>query len=79
VLVLDKDNWKLYEIYRAFTIDGVKAWNAYSGSVFDLKNPKPRPAGWTSADAAGYPFCQASLATMKFAERRSSRTRFGLS
>jgi len=55
VLVLDKDNWKLYEIYRAFPIDGGKAWNAYSGSVFDLKNPKPRPAGWTSADAAGLP------------------------
>jgi hypothetical protein len=53
VLVLDKDNWKLYEIYRAFPIDGGKAWNADSGSVFDLKQPKPRPAGWTSADAAG--------------------------
>ena len=55
VLVLDKDNWKLYEIYRGFPIDGGKSWNAYSGSVFDLKNPKPRPAGWTSADAAGLP------------------------
>jgi hypothetical protein len=55
VLILDKDNWKLYEIYRAFSIDGGKAWNAYSGSVFDLKAPKPRPAGWTSADAAGLP------------------------
>lgn len=55
VLVLDKDNWKLYEIYRAFPVDGGKAWNAYSGSVFDLKTPKPRPAGWTSADAAGLP------------------------
>lgn len=55
VLVLDKDNWKLYEIYRAFPIDGGKSWQAYSGSVFDLKNPKPRPAGWTSADAAGLP------------------------
>ena len=55
VLVLDKDNWKLYEIYRAFPVDGGKAWNAYSGSVFDLKAPKQRPAGWTSADAAGLP------------------------
>ncbi len=55
VLVLDKDNWKLYEIYRAFSVDGGKAWNAYSGSVFDLKAPKPRPTGWTSADAAGLP------------------------
>lgn len=55
VLVLDWDNQKLYEIHRAFPIDGGKSWNAYSGAVFDLKNPKPRPANWTSADAAGLP------------------------
>lgn len=55
VLVLDKDNWKLYEIFRAFPLDGGKAWKAGSGAVFDLKAPKPRPAGWTSADAAGLP------------------------
>ncbi|MBL9160916.1 MAG: hypothetical protein JNJ70_25780 [Verrucomicrobiales bacterium] len=55
VLVLDKDNWKLYEIFRAFPIDGGKSWKAGSGAVFDLKAPKPRPAGWTSADAAGLP------------------------
>lgn len=55
VLVLDKDNRKLYEIFRAFPIDGGKSWKAGSGAVFDLKAPKPRPAGWTSADAAGLP------------------------
>jgi hypothetical protein len=55
VLVLDRDNWKLYEIFRAFPINGGKSWKAGSGAVFDLKNPKPRPAGWTSADAAGLP------------------------
>jgi len=55
VLVLDKDNWKLYEIFRAFPVDGGKAWKAASGAIFDLKAPKPRPAGWTSADAAGLP------------------------
>lgn len=55
VLVLDKDNWKLYELFRAFPIDGGKAWKAGSGAIFDLKNPTPRPAGWTSADAAGLP------------------------
>jgi hypothetical protein len=55
VLVLDKDNWKLYEIFRAFPLEGGKAWQAGSGAIFDLKNPKPRPAGWTSADAAGLP------------------------
>jgi len=55
VLVLDKDNWKLYEIYRAFPVDGGKSWKADSGAIFDLKAPKQRPAGWTSADAAGLP------------------------
>jgi hypothetical protein len=55
VLLLDKDNWKLYELYRAFPIDGGKTWRASSGAIFDLKSPKPRPAGWTSADAAGLP------------------------
>ncbi len=55
VLVLDKDNWKLYELFHCFPIDGGKSWKASSGAVFDLKNPKPRPAGWTSADAAGLP------------------------
>jgi hypothetical protein len=53
VLVLDKDNWKLYELFSAFP-DG-KGWKAGSGAVFDLKSNKLRPAGWTSADAAGLP------------------------
>ena len=55
LIMLDKDNWRLYEIFRAFPIDGGKSWKAGSGAIFDLKNPKPRPAGWTSADAAGLP------------------------
>lgn len=55
VLVLDKDNWKLYELFHAFPLDGGKSWLASSGAVFDLRQPRPRPAGWTSADAAGLP------------------------
>jgi hypothetical protein len=55
VLVLDRDNQKLYELFHAFPLDGGKSWRASSGAIFDLKNPKPRPAGWTSADAAGLP------------------------
>ena len=55
VLVLDRDNGKLYELYNAAPVDGGKAWTAYSGAIFDLRNPLPRPAGWTSADAAGLP------------------------
>ncbi len=55
VLVLDKDNWKLYELFNSFPLEGGKSWKASSGAIFDLRNPKPRPAGWTSADAAGLP------------------------
>ena len=55
VLVLDQDNGRLYELFSAFPLDGGKSWKASSGAVFDLKVPKPRPAGWTSADAAGLP------------------------
>jgi hypothetical protein len=55
VLVLDRENHTLYELFNAFPVDGGKSWKASSGAIFDLKNPKPRPAGWTSADAAGLP------------------------
>src|SRR5215204_4827469 len=53
VIVIDRDNWKLYELYRAFP-DGA-GWGAESGAVFDLNSNALRPAGWTSADAAGLP------------------------
>jgi hypothetical protein len=55
VIVLDKDNWKVYELFSAFPLNGGRTWKASSGAVFDLKNPQLRPAGWTSADAAGLP------------------------
>ena len=55
VLVIDRDNWKLYEMYRAFPQNSGSSWNADSGAVFDLTSNALRPAGWTSADAAGLP------------------------
>lgn len=55
VIMLDRDEMKLYELFHAFPVDAGRAWKASSGAIFDLKNPKPRPAGWTSADAAGLP------------------------
>lgn len=55
VLVIDRDNWKLYELYRAFPLNGGVTWNAESGAIFDLNSNALRPAGWTSADAAGLP------------------------
>ena len=53
VLVIDKDHWKLYELFAA-TPQG-SGWHAGSGAVFDLSSNTLRPAGWTSADAAGLP------------------------
>jgi len=53
VLVVDRDHWRLYELFSAHPDrDG---WRAGSGAIFDLTSNKPRPAGWTSADAAGLP------------------------
>lgn len=53
VIVVDRDNAKLYELLRAFpTANG---WNAMCGATFDLKSNALRPSGWTSADAAGLP------------------------
>jgi hypothetical protein len=55
VLVLDSDNWKLYELFDAHPVSGGARWTAGSGAVFDLSSNALRPAGWTSADAAGLP------------------------
>jgi hypothetical protein len=53
ILVLDRDNWMLYELFAAYPAgDG---WRAGSGAIFDLGSNVLRPAGWTSADAAGLP------------------------
>jgi hypothetical protein len=53
VLVIDRDAWKLYELFAARRQgDG---WIAGSGAIFNLASSSPRPAGWTSADAAGLP------------------------
>jgi hypothetical protein len=55
ILVIDRDNWILYELFSSFPPDGKRGWRAGSGAIFDLTSPKPRPLGWTSADAAGLP------------------------
>ncbi len=54
VLVLERDNCILYELFSAYP-QGDGSWHAGSGAVFDLKDHALRPAGWTSADAAGLP------------------------
>jgi hypothetical protein len=53
VLVVDRGNCVLYELYRAFFKSG--HWNADSGAKWDLRSSAGRPDSWTSADAAGLP------------------------
>src|SRR5262249_11034652 len=54
VLVVDRDQCVLYELFDAHPqSDG--SWPAGSGAVFPLTSDALRPAGWTSADAAGLP------------------------
>lgn len=52
VLVVDRDNCVLYEVYDAWPQDD-GSWEAGSGAIFDLRGYALRPDGWTSADAAG--------------------------
>ncbi len=54
VLVLDQGACRLYELYGA-SHTGAQQWQASSGAIFDLRSNRLRPAGWTSADAAGLP------------------------
>ena len=54
VLVVQNGTCQLYEMWNAWpTPDG--SWYAGSGARFDLQSNTLRPAGWTSADAAGLP------------------------
>lgn len=54
VLVLDRDNCFLYELFSSY-LQGDGSWKADSGAVWDLLNNNNRPLTWTSADAAGLP------------------------
>jgi hypothetical protein len=53
VLVLDRANCFLYELYSSYPQS--TQWNAGSGAVWDLLSDEQRPYTWTSADAAGLP------------------------
>jgi hypothetical protein len=54
ILLIDRDTCTLYELYDART-NSSGQWLAGSGAIFDLRSNALRPAGWTSADAAGLP------------------------
>lgn len=54
VLMIDRDNCVLYELFAAYPqLNGT--WTAGSGAIYNLRANGLRPAGWTSADAAGLP------------------------
>ncbi len=56
VLAVDRARCMLYELYRATYVPRPRPhWNADSGAAWDLTSTALRPAGWTSADAAGLP------------------------
>lgn len=55
VIVVDTTNWRLYETYDSHPLNGGTSWRAGSGATWDLNSNALRPAGWTSADAAGLP------------------------
>ena len=52
-LLIDKSACRLYELYDLHHTSS--GWRAGSGATWSLSSDKLRPAGWTSADAAGLP------------------------
>jgi hypothetical protein len=52
-LLVDRSRCRLYELYALRRENG--RWHAGSGATWNLRRFKARPAGWTSADAAGLP------------------------
>lgn len=55
VIVVDRDTCTDYELFDAYPHDHGRYWTAGSGAIFNLRSDRLRPAGWTSADAAGLP------------------------
>jgi hypothetical protein len=52
-LILDRDSCRLYELFALRRTPA--GWAAGSGAIWNLRSNHLRPAGWTSADAAGLP------------------------
>jgi hypothetical protein len=55
VIVVDRANCRDYELFAAYPHRHGAYWTAGSGAIFNLRSDHVRPAGWTSADAAGLP------------------------
>lgn len=53
LLIVDRDNRILFELYALRWNTSMNRWEAGSGAIFPLDTNLRRPDGWTSADAAG--------------------------
>jgi hypothetical protein len=53
LLTVNRDTCRLNELYAVRRVNG--RWRAGSGASWSLRSNALRPAGWTSADAAGLP------------------------
>jgi hypothetical protein len=73
VIVLQSGTCSLFELYNARRT--ASGWDASSGARFDLRSNALRPAGWTSADAAGLPIFPGLL---RFDEAGSGEIRHAL-
>ena len=84
LIVLDTDACRLWENDASYR--NGSAWTVYSSASWDLKSMSLRTAGWTSADAAGFPILplllradEASSGTINHAVRftiNTSRTSY---
>ena len=78
LLVVQQGDCILYELYN--TVRTASGFRVSSSAQWSLKVNATRPAGWTSADAAGLPTCPASSSTTRSppaasATRCASRSR----
>ena len=55
VLIVQQGTCKDFELFNARPVVGSTSWRAGSGAIFSMESNALRPAGWTSADAAGLP------------------------
>lgn len=55
VIVVQRERCVDYELYNALRVGGGASWQVSSAARWDLTRNARRPAGWTSADAAGLP------------------------
>jgi hypothetical protein len=53
LLIVDRDNWLLYETGATYWNAALNRWEADCGAIFNLDTNDRRPDSWTSADAAG--------------------------